>query len=56
MGAFWEEESPTVVGIAATLEEATVCLGFGAYLAGEIFDKIEKNLEALWVLRKLKSF
>ena len=42
MGTSWEEEPPIVVGAAATLKEAAVCLGFGAITTVKSLKKIEK--------------
>ena len=55
MGAFLEEELPIVVGTVAALEEATICLGFGAILTVKSARKIEKSWTFMG-LEKLKSF
>jgi len=52
MGASWEGEPPTVVFVAAALEEAARCLPFWAIPMVEILEKIWKKFEVLWVLKK----
>jgi len=42
MGTF-DEESSTVVGATATLEEAVVCLSFGAMSTVKIFEEVERK-------------
>jgi len=55
MGASWEEEPPTVVGAVAVLEEATVCLGFGAILTVKSLKKIEKSSELYGFWESLRA-
>ena len=41
-----------MVGAAAALKEAVVCLLFGAMSTIKICEDFEKSSKALWVLRK----
>jgi len=52
MWASYRGEPPTVVGAAATLEEAVFCLTFGAMSTLKICEDSEKSSKSLWVLRK----
>ena len=55
MGASWGGEPPIVVGAVATLEEAAVCLGFGAMCTVESLKKDWKSLK-LYGFRKAQEF